>query len=264
MSHICIIGERLNSTAEEVRRILRDRDAGALLELARKQADGGASVLDINASMLMDDEEEAAVWAAGTITAALSIPIAFDSPSTGVLLRSISRFGGDAFCNSLTCDDAVLEEGLPAIAEAGAGVFIMLKSAGGMPDTAGGRIALAERAVSRCERAGIPPERVYLDPLFSPLATTQGGLAIVLETLAFLRERFPACNRIGGLSNISFGLPMRRLLNRTFLAMAVPAGLTAVICDSTDERLMETIKAAEALTGLDPGCRDLLGYHRNR
>ena len=264
MSHICIIGERLNSTSEEVQRILHSRDAGALIELARKQLEGGASVLDINASMLMDDEEDSAVWAADTITDALSIPIAFDSPSTGVLLRSISRFGGDAFCNSLTCDDDVLGDGLPAIAEAGAGVFIMLKSAAGIPDTAGGRIELAERAVSRCEKAGIPPERVYLDPLFSPLATTQGGLAIVLETIVLLSEHFPACNRIGGLSNISFGLPMRRLLNRTFLAMAVAAGLTAVICDPTDEKLMETLKVAEALTGLDPGCRDLLGYHRSR
>ena len=90
------------------------------------------------------------------------------------------------------------------------------------------------------------------------------GLTVALETIRGLRRDLPDFERIGGLSNISFGLPLRKLLNRSFLPMALFAGLTAVICDPTDQRLMDTLAGAEAILGLDPGCRSFLELYRSK
>ncbi|UCF06979.1 MAG: dihydropteroate synthase [bacterium] len=264
MTNLLIVGERINSSNRGAKEILQDRNADALLEMARDQVSGGATIIDLNASMLMDAETEVLHWAAQLLLETFQVRISFDSPDIEILLRMASHFGRDAICNSLTSDTDTLDRALPALAETGAGIFIMLKSTAGIPDTAEGRIALAESAVSVADTHGIARNDIFLDPVFTPLATSHGGLHVVLETIALLRERFPGCHRVGGLSNVSFGLPMRRLLNRTFLAMAVARGLTAVICDPTDARLMDTLRVSEALTGLDPGCRELLRWYRSR
>ena len=125
-------------------------------------------------------------------------------------------------------------------------------------------MTLADRAVRAAAAAGMPPDRVFLDPVCTPIATTAGGLGVTLDTLRGLLRELPAYHRIGGLSNISFGLPLRRLLNRTFLPMAVQCGLSAVICDPTDSRLMESLRAAEAITGLDAAAKNFLRYYRSR
>ena len=262
MSGILVIGERLNSSTQAVKKLLQERDRNALLKLAGAQVTGGASFIDINASMLMDSEEEALVWCARSIRKELGTGVSLDSPNLDLLLKVIPEFGEDAILNSLTSDEDVLLRACPVLADSGAGVVVMLKSREGVPGTVEGKLRLAEMATMKLSGAGIVAEKVFLDPVFSPLATSPGGLSSVLETIAELGKHFPDFQRIGGLSNISFGLPLRRLLNRTFLSMAVCCGLTAAICDPTDVRLMETLRASEAITGLDKGCRNFLQFYR--
>jgi 5-methyltetrahydrofolate--homocysteine methyltransferase len=106
-------------------------------------------------------------------------------------------------------------------------------------------------------------EHLFIDPVFQPIATG-ADLRVVLETLDLLANEVPSPRTVGGLSNVSFGLPMRRLVNRTFLAMAVSRRLSAVICDPTDQGLLDVLAASEALAGLDEGCRRLLRRYRDR
>ncbi len=140
----------------------------------------------------------------------------------------------------------------------------MLKDRTGIPSTVEGKLALAARAVAAAAKAGIDRQRLCIDPVFAPLAVSADGMSLTLEAVRQLSRQFPECHRIGGLSNISFGLPERKLVNRTFAAMAIQSGISALICDTSDHELMKSISAAEALAGRDPGCRRFLAKSKDR
>jgi len=257
-----IIGERLNSSNSAVKELLETRDSEALLARAGAQLEAGAAWIDVNASMLMEGEKEALVWAGETILGEFDCGISIDSPDLGILEHGASVFAEDCIINSLTVDEEALAR-MPGMISRGASVILMLKTSAGIPDDAEGRFELARRAAEAAEEAGADPGRVFLDPVFEPAATS-GGLMTALETLWRLRDGMPRHHRIGGLSNVSYGLPMRRTVNRTFLAMAIASGLDSVICDPTDRRLLDTIAASRALTGDDSSCRELLARYRAR
>jgi 5-methyltetrahydrofolate--homocysteine methyltransferase len=262
MATTFLIGERLNSSRPSVKRIFEERDEGALVAAAEEQIAGGASCIDLNASMLMDGEADALRWGARTVREKLGVRVMLDSPNTRILLDLAPEFGSEAILNSLTCDGDGLAEALAVASRTGSGVVIMLKERAGIPETVAGRLALADRATGAASGAGCAPERVFIDPVFTPLATSRRGLLTVLETMRDLKNRYGAYRRIGGLSNVSFGLPERKLLNRSFAAMLIGSGADALICDTTDRDLMRMIKASEALAGLDANCRAFLEFYR--
>jgi cobalamin-dependent methionine synthase I len=259
-----IIGEKLNSSNPSVKDILEKRDAGALLGIARAQLSSGAFAVDVNAGMLMEGEKEALLWAAQTIRTELAAVVSLDSPNAELLLEIAPEFGKQAILNSFTADPEQIERALHIVSETGASAIVMLKSREGIPDTAMLRLDLASQVSALARRMGVPEEKVFIDPILTPVATTQGGLRVTLDTIEALKRNFPNYRSIGGVSNVSFGLPRRKLVNRTFLAMAASRGLDAAICDPTDTALLATLKAAEAISGLDPGCRDFLTFHRSQ
>jgi cobalamin-dependent methionine synthase I len=262
MDAILLIGERLNSTHSSVRRILEERDAEAFRALVEGQIKGGASCIDLNASMLMKGEEDALRWGAGIVREAFGVPVMIDSADRRILASLAAEYGGDCMLNSITADGEALEEILPVAARAGAGVVVMLKDMKGIPPSAEEKLSLAARVSASAANAGVVPERLFMDPVFSPVATASGGTSAALECIRGIRERFPAHRTIGGLSNVSFGLPERKLLNRSFAAMAAAFGISALICDTTDRELMKTLKASETLSGRDRGCRKFLDWYR--
>ncbi len=264
MSGIILIGERINSTNARMRQVLETRDEEALVRIAREQVQGGASYIDVNASMLMQREREILRWAARCIAAEVGVGVSLDSPNTEILLGVLPDIEGGIILNSFTCDDESLGKAFAAALDRGSGVIVMLKSREGIPGTVEGRMYLADAVQRAAAATGVPPELVYVDPVFTPIATSTEGLQVVLGTIAALKDRYPAYRRIGGLSNVSFGLPMRKVINRTFLAMAISHGLDAVICDTTDSVLMDSLAAAEAVVGLDPGCRRILKRYREK
>jgi len=257
-----IIGERLNSSNKRIRSMFETGDMDSLLEIADAQIKAGAKYIDINASMLMERERDALVDTGTEITRRYGAMISVDSPDPAVLMEGARIFGKGCIVNSITCDDEALELVLPVVSSTGSGVIVLLKDRNGIPATAAERITLARKASEAASREKLPEDRLFLDPVFSPVAMEKRGLVVAIETLRMLKELFPGSHRIGGLSNISFGLPLRKLLNRTFLAMATSNGLDAVICDPTDAGIIETLRASEALTGVDPGCRRLLAHFR--
>jgi len=238
------------------------RDEAALVSMARAQIEGGASCIDLNASMLMGAEEDALHWSARIIRDALEVPVMLDSPDARMLARLVAEFGAGSILNSLAADAETLEEILPAVSHSGAGVVIMLKDRHGIPASVEGKLALAERAVACASERGVSLEKIFIDPVVVPMAIAPAGAMEALDCTRALKERFPACMRIGGLSNVSFGLPERRLLNRAFAASAVASGMTALICDTTDHDLMKAIHASEVVAGLDPHCRQYLERFR--
>jgi 5-methyltetrahydrofolate corrinoid/iron sulfur protein methyltransferase len=257
-----IIGEKLNSTSTKIRKIFESRDTGALMSIASAQTDAGASWIDINAAMLMGGEMDTLLWAGRAVLEGSDRGISADSPDTAVLERCAAEFGKRCVVNSLTADGEILGRMLPVLARSGAGVIIMLKTTAGIPPRAEERLELAKEAASAAAANGMSPEMIFFDPVFQPVATGSEGLVTALETLRALAAELPGHHRIGGLSNVSFGLPLRKTVNSAFLAMAVSHGLDSVICDPTDTRLMELLKASEALAGTDPGCLRFLKHYR--
>ncbi|MCX5752686.1 MAG: dihydropteroate synthase [Candidatus Krumholzibacteria bacterium] len=262
MDAIYLIGERLNSTHSSVKRILEERDAAAFRALVEAQIEGGASCIDLNASMLMSGEEAALRWGAGIVREAFGVPVMIDSPDKGILMSLGGEYGDACMLNSISADGAVLEEILPVAARMGAGVVVMLKDMKGIPPSAEEKLSLAARVSTAAAKAGIAPERLFIDPVFSPVATASGGMGGVLECIRRIREHMPAHRTIGGLSNVSFGLPERKLINRSFAAMAAAFGISALICDTTDRELVKTLKASETLSGRDRSCRKFLEWYR--
>jgi len=262
MDALFLIGERLNSTHSAVRRILEERDTGAFRELVEAQIKGGAACIDLNASMLMSEEEDGLRWGAGIVRRLFGVPVMIDSPDSRILARLAGEYGGDCILNSISADGETLEEILPAASREGAGVVVMLKDKNGIPSSAEEKLALAARVSASAEKAGIAPERLFIDPVFTPVATAPGGMSAVLECIRGIAQRFPAHRTIGGLSNVSFGLPERKLLNRSFAAMVASFGISALICDTTDRELMKILKASETLIGRDRSCRKFLEWYR--
>ncbi len=261
---IILVGEKLNSSRPEAKRIFAERDGEALLSLARSQIEGGASLVDLNAAMLMGGEEEALRWGGRLLRDRLGASIVFDGSDEALLLRLGAEFGGACVVNSLSCDDETLGPAFAALARSGAGAVVMLKSRAGVPASSDGRAALADLAVGRAREAGIAPQRIFLDPVIMPAATSPEGPLAALETLRAVAARHPEFGRIAGLSNVSYGLPERALVNRTFAAMLVAAGATALVCDTTDRELARSLAAASAIAGVDPGCRRYLRAYRER
>ncbi|HSG29739.1 MAG TPA: dihydropteroate synthase [Candidatus Krumholzibacterium sp.] len=259
-----LIGERLNSSNKKIRSLFDSGSIDEIVRIAGKQVEAGASIVDINCSMMMGREREILFETARAVIDMLNVEVSIDSPDQGVLIEGAERFGIDCILNSITCSPTDLERVGAAASASGAGLIVMTKDGNGIPSTPEGRLELAGRAVELLGKAGIADERIFLDPVFSPVATDVAGLETALGTLRGLTSEFPGCRRVGGLSNISFGLPDRRLLNRSFLPVAMEAGLDTVICDVTDAGLMDTLHAAEAITGRDRGCRSFLRHYRSK
>lgn len=262
MQDMLLIGSRLNSSREQIRRILESRDEQAVLSIAREQVECGASALDICVSSFGAKEQETLEWAARTIIERIGIPIFFDSSNEELLLRMASKFEKHCVVNSISCKTEKLDKKLYRIAECHAGVVLMLSSWKEGCFSIEENLQSAREIAEITKKAGIERSAVFIDPATSSLACSPDGVVRVLETLRELSKRLPEHRSIVGLANASFGLPERKLIDRAFAAMLVTAGASALICDTTDRELMGTIAAALALAGRDKGCRSYLDLHR--
>jgi len=257
-----IIGERLNSSSARVKDLFARRDTDAVRELAKRQLDAGAKYIDVNASMLMDDEPATLRWVADIVLNELDGQISVDSADNSLLITLSKEFGERAILNSVACDEDILKEVLETAGKTGSKVIVMLKDREGLPKTVSKRIELCKRVERVLADVGFDEENIFVDPVVTPVATSINGANLFIESLLEITKLFPRYRTVCGVSNVSFGLPDRKALNRTFLAMAIWAGLNSAICDPTDIGLVDTIFSAMALSGRDKNCISYLKRYR--
>ncbi len=258
-----IIGELINGTRKSIKEAIAARDADAIAELARKQAEAGADYIDCNPGTTGEQEVEDLVWLTQTVQAATDRPISFDSPNAQALRAALDVYEGlPPLINSISGEEGRLEAMLPLALDAGASVVALLIGGSQMPRDANERVEIGKRLVRALLDGGLKPEQVFIDPAVLSVGTEPTAGMEVLRAIAGMREAFPECHITAGLSNVSFGLPNRRLLNRTFLAMAVAYGLDSAIVDPLDRDLMAAVYAAEALVGRDEWCMNYIQAHR--
>jgi len=261
-----VIGENINATNKSIAEAIDKRDEVFLVNLAKAQALAGADFIDVNAGSGHGSLQEviAAIrWLVGIIQAAIEQPLAIDSDSPEVIKAALQEYQGERLIiNSVTAEPARLESIGPLVAERQAWVIALAMGTEGIPDRVEKRLAACEQIMAYLTGLGVKAEQVLFDPLVLPIAVdTRQGL-VTLKTIEQIKSRYPDARIVMGLSNISYGLPKRKLVNRAFLLMAAYAGLDAVIVDPLDNKAMSLIKVADMLVGKDPSCRAYLRAHR--
>jgi len=254
-----IIGEKINGTRKRVKEAVLSRDAAFIQKLAGDQAQAGATWIDLNAGTPVEREPEDLIWLVQTVQAAVDKPLCLDSANPLALAAALPEVRQAPLLNSISGEQARLAGVLPLAAKAQGGVIALAMDDKGIPATAEGRLAIAQRLISLTREAGIPDEQVYIDPLVMTIGASGDAGRIALATVRAVKAEFPKVHFTSGLSNVSFGLPVRSLINRAFLTVMLEAGLDSAILDPLDRDLRRAILAAEAVLGLDRYC---LSYTR--
>ena len=199
------------------------------------------------------------VWAVETVRAASDKPLSIDTTSPAAARAGLALLPkGSAFLNSISGETARLESMLPLAAEFETNVVALAMDDVGMPASVADRWRALDKIFAATDKAGIPRDRLYVDPLVRPVSTNPDQIVQVLDMIREIQSRGGGAKTVVGLSNISYGLPVRRHLNRTFMAMAAAAGLAAAIIDPLEPEMMTTVFAAACLTGQDAYCMNYI------
>lgn len=257
-----VVGELINASRRAVAEAIEAGDQAAVQELARSQAAAGAAYLDVNAGVFVGKEAGFLRWLVETVQAAVDLPCCLDSPDPEAIAQALAVHRGTAMLNSISLERDRWERMLPVVAGSDLKVVALCMSDEGMPHTSGQRLAIAERLVEGLVRNRVKPEDIFVDPLVQPVSTDQRFGEAFLDAIAQIHTHFPEVHTVCGLSNISYGLPERKFLNRTFMVMAIARGLDAAILDPLDRKMMATVLAAETLAGRDEYCMEYITAYR--
>jgi 5-methyltetrahydrofolate--homocysteine methyltransferase len=259
-----IIGELINGTRKAIKAAIAAKDADFIADLAKKQEEAGASFIDCNPGTTGDAEITDMEWLVNTVQAVVSVPISFDSPNPLAIERAIEVYKGDKtpMINSITLEAEKIQKMLPIIASSGCNVVALALGDDGMPCLAGQRQITACKLIDTLMEAGVAANKIFLDPVIAPLSTQAETGAHVLEAIEAVKKHSAATHVTCGLSNIGFGLPNRKLINRVFVSLCMVAGLDSAIMDPLDPQIMATVYAAEALLGRDEWCMNYITASR--
>jgi cobalamin-dependent methionine synthase I len=254
-----IIGEKVNSTLKAVRPAMENYDTAAIQSLAKRQYDAGASFIDVNAGMFYSDEPERLEWLIKTIQEVIDAPFAIDSPNPKALKKGLeANKNGKPIINSITDEKERFNAVLPLVVDYKTGIIALCMDDTGMPETVTDRVVIAERLIEKLTREGVALNDIYIDPMVRPIGTGSHYGVVAIETIRKVKAEFPEAHIACGLSNISFGIPARKLMNQAFLVAAVCAGMDGAIMDPLDNKLMSFLYASEALMGLDDFCMNYM------
>jgi len=255
-----IIGEKINGTRKAVAQAIRERDSIFIRELAKSQSEAGSAFLDVNAGTAPEREAEDMAWLVTTIQEACDTPLCLDSANPTALRAGLDLVKRPPLINSISGEKPRIEGVLPLALEYKTSLIMLaLDDETGIPNTSDGRMRIVDRLVGLALGGGLAEERLYIDPLVTAISTGTDSALITLDTIRRIRSGYPKCHITSGLSNISFGMPLRHMINRTFMAMAVQAGLDSAIADPNDRKLYEVMFASEMLMGKDRYCQ---GFNR--
>ena len=257
-----IVGERINSSRKRIRQALEKRDAAFIEKEAKTQFEAGATHIDVNAGTSVAKELDDLTWLVKVVQGAVDAPLCIDSPSAEAQAAALKVHRGQPLINSITAECERAEGILPLVRKYGANVVGLTMGSGGMPTSPAERMQAAAQIVQMVTKAGVPLERLYFDPAVSAVSADQKAALDVAATVRELKKEYPAAHVICGLSNISFGLPQRNVLNRTYLAILMAQGLDAVIIDPTEKHMMATLLAARVLLAEDEFCMDYITAER--
>ncbi|HEY48628.1 MAG TPA: dihydropteroate synthase [Dehalococcoidia bacterium] len=258
-----IVGEKINTSRRSIAEAVEKRDTDFIVGVAREQAEAGANYIDVNAGTFLEQEADCLCWLVETVQNSIDLPLCLDSPNPAALSEAARRHRGEPMINSISLEADRFQSLLPVVTSQPCHIVALCMSETSMPITTEERVQVGSELIKKLTDEGIPLGKIYVDPLVQPVSVDiQMGIA-TLNAITRLMNDFPGVNTICGLSNVSFGLPERHLINRSFLALCMASGLSAVILDPTDKKLMATLLAVDMLLGQDEYCEKYIDAYQN-
>jgi len=258
-----IVGEKINTSRKSIAEAVKRQDAVFIANVARDQAEAGAHYIDVNAGTFLDQEVDYLCWLVETVQNEVELPLCLDSPNPKALSEAIKHHKGEPMINSISLEKDRFQSLLPVITSQPCSVVALCMAQTSMPITVEERVQVGSELIKKLTDEGILLEKIYVDPLVQPVSVdTRMGIA-TLGAINKIMNGFPGVNTICGLSNISFGLPERCLINRNFLALCMSYGLSAAILDPTDKQLMAALLTVEVLLGRDEYCENFIDAYQN-
>lgn len=253
-SKVCVIGERINPTGKKrFKQALIENDIDYILKQAIEQVEAGADILDVNVGLPEIDEPEMIVKVVKAIQSVTDTPLQIDSSDPQAIEAALRIYNGKPIVNSVNGEPEVMERIFPLIKKYGAAVVGLTLDKNGIPASAASRFEIAERIVNTATSYGIPRKDVYIDCLTLTVSAQQEAALETIKAVRMVTEKL-GVNTVLGVSNISFGIPLRSLMNQTFLALALGAGLKMPIINPSSEPVMDIISAYRVLDCSDSGC----------
>jgi 5-methyltetrahydrofolate corrinoid/iron sulfur protein methyltransferase len=259
---VIVIGEKINSSRKQIAEAIAARDASVIQDEARAQASAGAHYLDVNAGAFVDEEAACLKWIIEVVQEVTDLPICLDSPDPEVIKSVLPLVKGKPMINSITLEPGRLNKILPLVTEYEAKVIALCQTKDALAETTEAKVRMAAQLVEKATSGGVPLGDLYIDPLVYPLSTNSGAALATLEAIEKIMEQFPGVHTTCGLTNVSHGLPYRKLVNRTFLVAAIFRGLDSAILDPLDKQLYGSMKAALLLAGKDEFCLSYIAAFR--
>ena len=263
--HVGVIGERINPTGKRrMKEALRSGNYDYVMQEAISQTDAGAQVLDVNAGLPEIDESATLRRLMADLQGVTNLPLQVDSAVPATIEAAVRSYPGKPIINSTNGKQETMDAVIPIAAHYGCALVALTIDEKGIPQTAEGRLEVARGIVAATDAAGIPRQDVVVDCLCMAASTDQSAPRAILDGIALVKRELPGVRTVLGVSNISFGLPFRPLVNATFLAAAFAAGLDLCIINPCQQRMMDVVNSWRVLSGEDQSARAYVAAYAGR
>ena len=264
-----IIAEKINGSITSMAKYIAERNEEAIKDIAIRQAEQigeSKGFIDVCSSVAPEVEFETMRWLLDLVQGVTDMPISIDSPNAECLVELLPYVKKPGLVNSVSGEGNKIDLIFPLLAKPEYKdweVMALLSDDTGIPKSAADRLRVFDKIMAKAKEYGIAPSRIHIDPLVEMLCTSEDGIAMVEEVMAKIREQYPSIHISGAVSNISFNLPARKLVNMAFVCLAIKAGMDSAVFDPLDKQLLGVIYATEALLGQDDFCMEYIGAFRD-
>ncbi|MGI6406140.1 MAG: methyltetrahydrofolate cobalamin methyltransferase [Syntrophaceticus sp.] len=259
-----VVGELINASRKDIAAAIEAQNEDKIKRVAREQIHAGADYVDVNAGVFVGKEADYLQWLVKTVQDEVDAPCCIDSPDPVAIEKALAVHEGTAMLNSISLEQERYEALLPLVSGTNLKIVALCMSDEGMPETCEERVKIADKLINSLVQKDVPIDNIYVDPLVQPISTNSAFGSEFLDAIGKIMTGFPGVHTICGLSNISYGLPLRKHLNQNFAVMAIARGLDGLIINPLDSQMMANIIAAETLAGRDNYCMKYLTAYRNK
>jgi len=253
-----VIGERINTSRKSVQAAVAERDSDYIIDDIEKQLNAGADYIDVNAGARIGHEEEDMKWLLDTIQPVATVPLTLDSPDPAILEMAFKMVEKTPMINSISLEKERFDTMMPFLEGKECSIIALCMDDAGMPKSSDDISNCARTLIGELNKIGYATASIYIDPLVQPISTESSKGVMVLDAVRAIKDEFADVHITGGLSNISYGLPQRHIINRTFVTLMMDAGMDSAIIDPLDKSIMATIRTADMLLGHDDFCMNYL------
>ncbi len=260
-----VIGERINTTLKKVQAAVTDRDAEYIKDDVEKQTAAGATYIDVNAGARIGHEEADMRWLLEVVQTATELPLCLDSPDPAILEMAYGLVDKKPMINSISLEKDRFDPMMKYLKGKECRIIALCMDDSGMPKTSQDIVDSAIELVAELEGIGFARDDIFIDPLIQPMSVDVSNGQMAMEAIATIMGELKGVHTTGGLSNISYGLPQRKIINRCFLSMMMAHGFDSAIMDPLDSDIMALMNTADMLAGNDNFCMNYIkGVRANK